>query len=425
MSQLFSGQGFDLAGLTENITRTMAERFTSALLEAALAPIEKQLTDSLFRTFSGVDLDAAARDQMRAADIQLQAARTQERAAISPAPSAAAPAVTSGGISQTDLGNGMTLTAASGAVIPPEVLQEAIRKAGGSGGASSYPSFEQIWGATGGPALVPLAESAAGLSQSMDGAAQTIDVVATTAGRTAGGFEGLMANLGRVGAVLGGIAMGVGGVQQMSGGGTYNTLMGLAGVFGSIGSIAGLFGGPRAVASGGSALAGFTAPDLGLGAQFGITGGFGGFRAMGGPVTSNQAYLVGERGMELFVPGTSGTVIANDRTQALLQARGALGGTAGGSGGSSAAAFQASREAVAAVTTVARQQQAAQALSVAMAAPARPLDVRYESRVINGVEYVTAEQFQQGLRDAAERGRAMTLKDMRNSVKVRKQLGMG
>ena len=40
---------------------------------------------------------------------------------------------------------------------------------------------------------------------------------------------------------------------------------------------------------------------------------FGGARADGGPVTGGMAYLVGERGPEIVVPRSSGTVIANDR----------------------------------------------------------------------------------------------------------------
>lgn len=38
---------------------------------------------------------------------------------------------------------------------------------------------------------------------------------------------------------------------------------------------------------------------------------FGGFRADGGPVAPNKAYIVGERGPELFVPGASGNIIPN------------------------------------------------------------------------------------------------------------------
>jgi hypothetical protein len=51
-----------------------------------------------------------------------------------------------------------------------------------------------------------------------------------------------------------------------------------------------------------------------VGGAIGAVGGFlgfGGGRAMGGPVSANTAYVVGERGPELFVPGNSGTIIPN------------------------------------------------------------------------------------------------------------------
>lgn len=50
---------------------------------------------------------------------------------------------------------------------------------------------------------------------------------------------------------------------------------------------------------------------IGIGASF-FSGGFGGFpgRATGGPVAPGRAYLVGERGPELFVPTSSGQVAA-------------------------------------------------------------------------------------------------------------------
>ncbi|MDB6455029.1 hypothetical protein [Falsirhodobacter sp. 20TX0035] len=44
-----------------------------------------------------------------------------------------------------------------------------------------------------------------------------------------------------------------------------------------------------------------------------VTKGFGGFRADGGPVQAGKAYVVGERGPEVIVPGAVGTVIPNHR----------------------------------------------------------------------------------------------------------------
>lgn len=60
-----------------------------------------------------------------------------------------------------------------------------------------------------------------------------------------------------------------------------------------------------------------TGPFAGGGGGSGLLGGifgslFGGFRASGGPVSGGRAYVVGERGPELMVPGFSGTVIPND-----------------------------------------------------------------------------------------------------------------
>ena len=39
--------------------------------------------------------------------------------------------------------------------------------------------------------------------------------------------------------------------------------------------------------------------------------GFGGFKAGGGPVSANTPYMVGERGPEMFVPNSSGSIISN------------------------------------------------------------------------------------------------------------------
>jgi hypothetical protein len=41
--------------------------------------------------------------------------------------------------------------------------------------------------------------------------------------------------------------------------------------------------------------------------------GFGGARAMGGPVSSNTPYLIGEAGPELFVPNGSGSIVPNNK----------------------------------------------------------------------------------------------------------------
>jgi hypothetical protein len=53
-----------------------------------------------------------------------------------------------------------------------------------------------------------------------------------------------------------------------------------------------------------------TAP-LAAGIGGAINAAFGGFRAMGGPVSGGTPYIVGERGPELFVPRASGSIVSN------------------------------------------------------------------------------------------------------------------
>lgn len=68
---------------------------------------------------------------------------------------------------------------------------------------------------------------------------------------------------------------------------------------------AALFGtGPFSGGSGGGGGGGL------LGSLFGSI--FGGFRASGGPVSAGSAYIVGERGPELFMPNTAGNVVPNN-----------------------------------------------------------------------------------------------------------------
>jgi lambda family phage tail tape measure protein len=63
----------------------------------------------------------------------------------------------------------------------------------------------------------------------------------------------------------------------------------------------------------------FTMPTMGAGAGGGGRGGLlggsiiPGFLASGGPANANKPYIVGERGPELFVPRSTGTVVPNDQ----------------------------------------------------------------------------------------------------------------
>ena len=130
--------------------------------------------------------------------------------------------------------------------------------------------------------------------------------------------------------------------------------------------------------------------------------------AQGGIARSPEMALYGERGPEAYVPLPDGRTIPvkvkGDRTSALDRYR-PMGG------GSIAAA-----EADAALGT-----DAAGVVSGA-------IDVRYTVERINNVEYVTAEQFQTGMREAAVQGAAQgerrALKTLQNSRSVRSRVGL-
>jgi tape measure domain-containing protein len=112
-------------------------------------------------------------------------------------------------------------------------------------------------------------------------------------------------------------------------------------------------------------------------------------RAVGGPVTSQQPYMVGERGPELFVPGTGGSVVSNG------DLRSAMAGNGGGSG-------------------------------------SPVLNMSFQSTSINGVEYVSREQLESAMaetrrastRDGAKRGMTMTLDRIQNSSSTRRKVGI-
>ena len=81
----------------------------------------------------------------------------------------------------------------------------------------------------------------------------------------------------------------------------------MAGVTSWLGDLLGIGGGSASVVSSGvtSNMNGFTTDLYSLG------GGIAGYRASGGPVSAGSTYLVGERGPELFTPGTSGAIVPN------------------------------------------------------------------------------------------------------------------
>jgi len=115
-----------------------------------------------------------------------------------------------------------------------------------------------------------------------------------------------------------------------------------------------------------------------------------GGRANGGPAQMGTPYLVGERGPELFVPGTSGGVLSNS------DLRSAMGAAPGSSGGSPV------------------------------------LNMSFESTNIGGVEYVSRDQLEQAMaatrrqaaNDGAKRGMSMTLDRLQQSPQTRRRVGI-
>jgi hypothetical protein len=345
-SQLFRGE-MNFAQMSEELSIQMAERLTGALLNAALAPIEQQLKGTLFQAISGVDLEEEAlKAQQEAAQGLKEAGDNLKEAANS----------------LKSVG-----TASPAAQAPSSIQLGDIQRLGASTWQKGFDPSTDL--------------DTKAIEDKAREAGKKLEKLGEDAEEASDSTKDFMAAAGKAMVALGGLAMAAGGVQQMSKGGTYNTLMGLASIFGGIASVTGAFA-----------------------------------RARGGPVTANTPYLVGEEGPELFVPQQDGEVNSTSRTQALLAAQGALGGNqmAGstdnsqdGMGGSSATgtALQMSNAAVRAQQQLLRERSSERTFQEVVNRPSGPLDINFQSEVINNVEYVTADQFQRGMSDAANRGR--------------------
>jgi hypothetical protein len=253
-----------------------------------------------------------------------------------------------------------------------QALTTALQPASGSvPGTGATPALPGV--ATPTPETSEVAKSQQALAAANTSAAGDIKKAGDAAKPVPSAFSGLGTAMGAAVGALGSIAIGIAGASQIQEGGTYNTLMGLAGIFGAVGGIAGMF------TPGGSL--------------------FGMFRANGGPVNARQPYIVGERGPELFMPDSGGSVLSSNDTSNL---------------------FKKTRAQLEATRTAMQQNNG---LSFADFSN-KPIDVRYESRMINGVEYVTTEQLRVATREAAERGRALAFQSMQGSVKTRRRLGL-
>lgn len=349
--------GGDFTGFMDDILGSMTDRVLGSFLDFALAPLEKTLKESLFSTMSGID--PAEIDRQIAAENQATVSQFGQHvtqfgqivAAGAGLPAGANPGAPGpAGVDPSLPGATPYSFDAAGAVsLPPDAT--------GGGLPSLYP----------GTAPLPdVASSFDGLVVSMDemeAAFQTVTASATTVPQ---GFSGLQQSLGAVAGMLGGIGMAAAGIGRIGKGSsgrekTYNTLMGLAGIFGGIASF-----------SGGLKVSGFL--------------------AKGGDVQWGRDYVVGENGPELFRPSQNGEIIPNGQFSRTRAALGAGGGEQG---------------------------------ATRMELPPGRLEVAYESEVINERKYVTEDQFRRGMRESARMGQAMTLHGIQHSVSTRRRIAMG
>ena len=137
--------------------------------------------------------------------------------------------------------------------------------------------------------------------------------------------------------------------------------------------------------------------------------------------------LMGEAGPEAILPlkrGVNGQLGVQmvGPAQQFAANRAALDGSTTGS--STSTTLAESRQALATAETSIRNRQADRSIEQAFSAPSQALKIQYDSQVINNVEYVTSDQFERGISQAAERGRALTLGALKNSVKARRQVGI-
>jgi hypothetical protein len=324
---------------------SISEEFVSMFLDYAMRPMREQIMEQMKSLF-GVN---TAEDQAKAL---LSAGTNLSGAATSLGTSATA---------ITDAANRLGQNAIAGGVAtnPASALPSAAS------------SITNLYSPGGGASAVAPLEGAQDYSDALKNSAESIKAQGYEASQTAPKTNDWGKALGGATQALGSVAMGITGAQQMSEGGTYNVLMGLAGIFGALGSITGMFG----------------------------TGGiFAGKKASGGPVRANRPYLVGEIGPELFLPNSDGEIVSNAKSRKLMSA-----------------AALAGKSQTFASNSGARQKATPSNLQ---------FDFAYQSEVINNVEYVTTDQFRKGMSDSAERGKNMAFQFMQNNVSTRRRLGL-
>jgi hypothetical protein len=123
--------------------------------------------------------------------------------------------------------------------------------------------------------------------------------------------------------------------------------------------------------------------------------------ADGGRPSTGQVSIVGERGPELFVPDTAGTVVPNNAFNAARQS------------------MTSSRSVQASTAATEREQEQLEVMQNSSA-----LDVRFETYSIGGMDVVTRDEAMKISEQSAKRARAQVFADMRNRPSTRAKLGI-
>ena len=139
-------------------------------------------------------------------------------------------------------------------------------------------------------------------------------------------------------------------------------------------------------------------------------------KEVGGRTMANMPYVVGEKGAELFVPGKTGTIVPADVFEATRQA---IAGNAPDGGDSDA--FAQNSVALGNTATITKENSLVREMGMR---ENEPIDVRYESTVINNVSYVSEEQFQKGLKTAVAQSKSAVFSDLKNKPSSRAGIGM-
>jgi hypothetical protein len=233
---------------------------------------------------------------------------------------------------------------------------------------------------------------------------------------------------------ISGIAMGIGGAQMIRKGGAYNTLMGAASIFGSISSITGMFGtgGPL------SGLFGRKAPSA-TASNFmmpQLTGVPGGARALGGPVYEGMDYLVGEQGPEVIRMGANGTVVPADElyipgmddTESDAPPIGRYARRASSSSESSemqdGETIYTGNYGRAVPYQRSESTREIDRLERITSNPKELPPIKYETTRVNEYDFVTPEQLEASNMRTAKMARNQTIRELADSMKTRKRLGL-